>query len=244
MSAERTAAVEATPMLDLCADAHVHTGFSAGRDSVGVVVMAADRAGLTSLTFADQAGPDSTWLPAYGDSVRRAQQRTDIRLSAAAEIEIIRADGWLAWPPDLGGLDAISVSLSRLPLAAGPATPQQVRGLLAAGSVRRADVIERAVEATVRGVERAARYAPARLSRPLSLLNQIGISEDEIDAYLLTHLVEGCRVTHATVEVSEAWRTPSAALVRRLLDAGVTVAAASDARYAAQVGRWQYVATL
>ena len=53
--------------LDLTVDAHVHTGFSAGRDSVGVVVSAADQAGLTSVTFADQVGPDTTWLGAYAD---------------------------------------------------------------------------------------------------------------------------------------------------------------------------------
>src|SRR5690348_15368789 len=72
--------------LDLTTDAHVHTGFSAGRDAVGVVVSAADLAGLSAITFADQVGPDSTWLPAYASSVRRAQRRTEIRLRIAAEI--------------------------------------------------------------------------------------------------------------------------------------------------------------
>ena len=62
--------------LALSVDAHVHTGFAAGRDSVGVIVSAADRAGLRTVTFADQVGPDTTWLPAYADAIRRARKRS------------------------------------------------------------------------------------------------------------------------------------------------------------------------
>jgi histidinol phosphatase-like PHP family hydrolase len=70
--------------LDLTTDAHVHTGFAAGRDSVGVIVSAADRVGLSTITFADQVGPDTTWLPAYADAIRRARRRTELTLRVAA----------------------------------------------------------------------------------------------------------------------------------------------------------------
>lgn len=231
-------------VLDLGRDAHVHTGFAAGRDSVGVVVTAADRAGLTAVTFADQAGPDTTWLAAYADAVRRAQQRTEMTLRVAAELEIVRLDGWLGWPSDLSELETLSIAMSRLPVNDGFAGPREVRALLASGVLRPGAVAEMIVDATVRAMERASRYAPAQLARPLSLLGQVGLVEADIDRDLLDHLINGCRATNTVVEVSEAWRSPSLQLARLCVAAGVPVVAASDARYAAQVGQWQYVREL
>ncbi|GAA0817754.1 hydrolase [Spirilliplanes yamanashiensis] len=230
--------------LDLRRDAHVHTGFAAGRDAVGVLVAAADRAGLAALTFADQVGPGTAWLPAYADSVRRARQRTEIELLIAAEIEVVQPDGWLAWPGDLGDVEAVSVAVSRLPVAGALLGPREVRAALASGRLSAADVAEIVVGATVRGLERAARYAPTQLARPLSLLTQAGLDDAVVPAELLADLVAGCREANALVEVSEAWRSPSPRLVRLLAEAGVPVAAASDARYAAEVGTWQYVRSI
>jgi putative hydrolase len=209
-----------------------------------VVVTAADRAGLTSLTFADQVGPDTAWLPAYADAVRRAQRRTELTLRVAAEVEIVQQDGWLAWPVDLGDLDAVSVALSRLPLADGPIGPREVRARLASGALSPATVVEIVVEATIKGIGRATRYAPAQLARPLSLLAQSGIDEAELSPALLAALLDACLGTNTALEVSEAWRSPSARLVRQCRVAGVPMVAASDARYAAEVGRWQYLRTL
>jgi putative hydrolase len=230
--------------LDLRLDAHVHTGFSVGRDAVGVVVSAADRAGLRALTFADQVGPDTSWLPAYADAVRRAQVRTEMTLKVAAEVEIVQQDGWLAWPADLGDVDAVSVALSRLPLADGLVGPKELRVMLAEGALSVEDVVELAVTTTILGVERAGRYAPTQLARPLNLLAQVGIDESAVSSTLLTDLIGGCRVTNAVVEVSEAWRIPSPLVVRQFIESGVTVVPASDARYAAEVGAWQYIRTV
>jgi histidinol phosphatase-like PHP family hydrolase len=58
---------------------------------------------------------------------------------------------------------------------------------------------------------------------------------------MLAALTSACRQTGTVVEVSEAWRSPSARLLAMLRSAGVTLVAASDARYAAEVGRWQYL---
>jgi histidinol phosphatase-like PHP family hydrolase len=227
--------------LDLTADAHVHTGFAAGRDAVGVVVSVADAAGLTALTFADQAGPDTAWLPAYADSVRRAQQRTEMRLRLAAEVEVVRPDGWLALPADLGDLEALSVAVSALPLSTGAFGPREVRALLAAGTITADQVAEALVSATARGIERASRYAPTQLARPLCLLAQVGIDEAVLTPDLIGVLAGACRETGTVVEISEAWRSPSARVVALLRAADVALAAASDARYAAEVGRWQYL---
>jgi histidinol phosphatase-like PHP family hydrolase len=235
---------EAVRDLDLKVDAHVHTGFAAGRDSVGVIVTAADRAGLSGVTFADQVGPDTAWLPAYADAVRRAQQRTEMTLRVAAEVEVVQQDGWLAWPVDLGDLEAVSVAVSRLPLAGGAIGPREVRTMLLGGLLDPARVTEIVVETTIRGLERATRYAPAQLARPLSLLTQVGIDDSELTPELFGALADACRSTNTTVEVSEAWRSPSARLIRMFREAGVSLIAASDARYAAEVGRWQYVTTI
>jgi histidinol phosphatase-like PHP family hydrolase len=243
LSLEADFADQAGPV-DLRLDAHVHTGFSVGRDAVGVVVSAADRAGLRALTFADQVGPDTAWLPAYAHAVRRAQQRTEMTLKVAAEVEIVQQDGWLAWPADLGDVDAVSVALGRLPLADGPVGPRDIRAMLADGALSVDDVVEIVVAATVQGVERAGRYAPTQLARPLNLLSQVGIDEAAVPSSLLDDLVEGCRVTNTLVEISEAWRSPSPRITRMFADAGVTVVPASDARYAAEVGVWQYLRTV
>jgi len=246
VSAEREAGIgggviSAADALDLTVDAHVHTGFAAGRDSVGVIVSAADQAGLTSLTFADQVGPDTTWLPAYADAVRRARRRTELTLRVAAEVEVVQPDGWLAWPADLGQLEAVSVAVSRLPLAAGLLGPRDVRARLAAGDLTGEQVVESLIVATVRGIERASRYAPTQLARPLSLLAQVGLEDTAMTTDLLAALAAACRETGTAVEISEAWRSPSAGLVAMLRAAQVTLVAASDARYAGELGRWQYV---
>ncbi len=227
--------------LELRADGHVHTGFAAGRDSVGLLVSAADRAGLTSVTFADQVGPETTWLPAYADTIRRARRRTELNLRIAAEVEVVRADGWLAWPADLGHLEAVSVAVSQLPLAAGPVAPREVRALLATGELTPDQVAEIVVTATIKGMDRASRYAPAQLARPLSLLTQVGIDDSAVTPEILDALAAACRLTGTAVEISEAWRSPSPRVVAMLRVAGVAMIAASDARYAGEVGRWQYL---
>ncbi|HET6483153.1 MAG TPA: hydrolase [Actinoplanes sp.] len=240
MIAERESVVE-VGALDLTADVHVHTGFAAGRDPVGVVVSAADLAGLTALTFADQAGPDSTWLSVCADSVRRAQRRTEIRLRLAAEVEVVRPDGWLALPPDLGHVEALSVAVSALPLTAGVRTPREVRAQLTAGRLTADQVAEALMTATIRGIERASRYAPTQLARPLNLLAHVGLDDVVLSPDLIGALAAACRETGTVVEISEAWRSPSPRVVALLRASEVMLAPASDARYAAEVGQWEYL---
>jgi histidinol phosphatase-like PHP family hydrolase len=227
--------------LDLTTDAHVHTGFAAGRDSVGVVVSAADRAGLSAVTFGDQVGPDTTWLPAYADAVRRARNRTELTLRVGAEVEVVRSDGWLGWPADLGHLEVVSVAVSRLPMADGPMAPREIRAELAAGRLTADAIAEIVVNATMRGLERASRYAPVQLARPLSLLAQVGVDDAAVTPGIIATLASACRATGAAVEVSEAWRSPSPRVLAMLRDAEVPLLAASDARYAAEIGHWQYL---
>jgi hypothetical protein len=155
-------------------------------------------------------------------------------------VEVIRPDGWLAWPADLGQLEVVSVAVSRLPHAAGPLSAREVRSRLVTGELTADQVAECVVTATVKGIERAARYAPTQLARPLSLLARVGI-DDAITPDILAALTDTCRATGTAVEISEAWRSPSPAVVARLREANVPLVAASDARYAAEIGHWQYL---
>jgi putative hydrolase len=90
-------------------------------------------------------------------------------------------------------------------------------------------------------MDRASRYAPVQLARPLSLLGQVGIDDAAVTPEILDALATACRLTGAAVEISEAWRGPSPRVVAMLREADVTMLAASDARYAGDVGRWQYL---
>jgi putative hydrolase len=154
---------------------------------------------------------------------------------------LARPDGWLDFPDDLSGLDELSVAVSRLPLASGPADARRVQELMRTGVLKPADVVEVAVEATARAVERGSRYAPTQLARPLNLLWQVGVDEAEIEDAAFAPLINACRVTQTVVEVSESWRTPSVRLARLFVVGGVPLAAASDARDVAQLGHWRFV---
>jgi histidinol phosphatase-like PHP family hydrolase len=227
-------------MIDLGVDAHVHTAFSAGRDSVSLLVNAAERCGLREVTFADRVGPDSVWLPSYLAAIARARQRTELTLRIGAEVEAIGTDGWLAFPEDLSGLEVISVSLGRLPLPSGQVGPEVVRSLIITGAVSATEVIERLVNVTSLAIGRVARYAPTRLARPLDFLTRAGISEDQIPDTAIHALVGACR-NHATVvEVSERYQAPSPRLVRAMADGGVNLVCASDAHRADEIGQWAY----
>lgn len=229
------------PGLDLSIDGHVHTGFAKGRLSVGALVTAAEDAGLTHVTFADLAGPETTWLRQYLDAIRRAQKRTDLTLRVAVEVEVVRPDGWVAFPADLGELEAVSIALSGVPLPAGLTPPERVRAMIRAGELRASEVTELVVEATINAVERTSRYAPTQLARPLGVLAAVGLDENELDDHAIRRIVTACQGARVIVEVSEAWRTPSLRLARALAAAGVSLVAASDTADASQLGRWRYV---
>lgn len=230
-----------SPAIDLDVDGHVHTGFATGHGAIGEFVIAAEQVGLHAITFGDLAGPDTTWLSAYEDAVRRAQRRTDVILRTAIEVEIDRYDGWLAFPGDLAGLETVSVCLADLPLPEGRLTAEQVRSRLRDGSLSPTVAIDVAVDVTVRALERASRYAPTQLGRPLSLLGAAGVEQSQVSDAQLRHLVAGCAATRTVVEVSEAWRAPTPRMARLLHEAGVPLLAASDGTETAQVGQWRYV---
>jgi hypothetical protein len=231
-------------MLDLATDHHVHTAFAAGRDSVNVLVAAAEQAGLRELTLADQAGPDTPWLPAYLATIQRARGRTDVVLRAGVEVEAITYDGWLAIPHDLTGLEVVSVAIGALPMPSGLADPATVRAMVDAGLLRVSDVVEMLVSVTGRALERMGRYAPTRLARPLEFLARMGVPDHSVGAEGLAELADACVRTGTLVEVSERHRSPSVAVAAAFAGAGVRLVPASDARQARDLGRWRYLEQL
>ncbi len=231
-------------MIDLSRDAHVHTAFAAGHDSVSVVVAAAEAAGLTELTFADRVGSDTGWLPSYIATIQRAQKRTDVVLRRGVEVEAIGVDGWLAFPSDLGQLEVISLGISRLPTPAGLLGPDLVRAQLDSGALTAAEVSERLVGVLCLAMERVGRYAPTTLARPLEFLAQAGIGESTVDDAVLATLADACRSTNTAVELSERHRLPTRRVALAMAAAGVTLVAASDAYISRDVGRWQYLEDL
>ncbi|NJC71126.1 hydrolase [Planosporangium thailandense] len=228
-------------MLDLTVDGHVHTAFAAGRDSVSILVAAAEQIGLTEVVFCDEAGPETRWLPSYLASIQRARRRTEVVLRAGIEVEAIGTDGWLAFPADLGGLDMVSVAVGALPMSSGLAGPEAVRGLLDAGALAPADVVEMLVTVSSRAIERVSRYAPTRLARPLAFLQRAGLGDTDLDSAALGELTAMCRRTNTQVEISERHQAPSKRLARLFAADGVRLVAASDARRADEVGRWRHV---
>jgi putative hydrolase len=228
-------------VLDLAADAHVHTAFSVGRDGISEMVTAADRAGLTALTIADRVDSGSSWLAEYRRAVRRAEQRVELRVCLGVQVEVVRDDGWLGFPVSLAGLDLVSVAVSRLPLASGLADADEIRARLDAGSLRPTDVVELLVGTVILGIERAGRYAPVQLARPLALLGAVGVAEPGPADPVIDALARACVETGARIEVSEHWRVPSPQLVNALAGKGVRLVAASDAHRAADVGQWHYL---
>lgn len=231
-------------MIDLSRDAHVHTAFAAGHDSISVLVAAAEAAGLSELTFADRVGPDTGWLPSYLATIQRAQTRTDLTLRRGVEVEAIGVDGWLAFPSDLGQLEVISVGLSRLPTQAGLLGPESVRRQIDAGALDTTEVVERLAAVLCLAMERVGRYAPTTLARPLEFLAQAGIPESDVDEAAIAEIVSACRSTGTVVELSERHRMPTRRLAHALAEAGVRVVAASDAYVSRDVGRWQYLGEL
>lgn len=231
-------------MIDLSRDAHVHTAFAAGHDSVSVIVAAAEAAGVTELTFADKVGTDTGWLPSYIATIQRAQKRTDVVLRRGVEVEAIGVDGWLAFPSDLGQLEAISLGISRLPTPAGLLGPDLVRAQLDSGAFTATEVADRLVGVLCLAMERVGRYAPTTLARPLDFLAQAGIPESTVDEDVIATLAEACRRTSTAVELSERHRLPTRRVALAMAAAGVKLVAASDAYTSRDVGRWQYLEDL
>jgi putative hydrolase len=229
--------------VDLRADHHAASIFSAGAGTVDENVRAAEQAGLCRLVIVDQVGADTDWLPAHRSVVRRAAARTDLTVCRGLETAILDTAGRLDLPADaagLAGVDYLAVTEHRFPLRSGPAAPADLRLLLGTGVLTPGQALELLVSASVRALRRAAEWAQPILARPFGLLAEVGIDEDLLTGELLGLLADGCLATGSAVAVSERWRSPSVRVAAALAVAGVPLVAASGARHPEDVGRWEY----
>jgi putative hydrolase len=229
------------PILDLHADHHAASVFSDGAGTVDENVRAAERAGLTRLVIVDQVAADTDWLPAHRSVLRRAAARTDLTVCRGLQLAVLDTGGRLELPGDLGGVDYLAVTEHGFPLRAGPATPADLRLLLATGMLTPAQALELLVNASVRALRRAADWAQPVLTRPFGILAEVGIGDELLTDDLLGQLADGCLATGSAVEVSERWRCPSIRVAAALAAAGVPLVAGSGARHADDIGRWAYL---
>ncbi|KAA6210547.1 PHP domain-containing protein [Streptomyces filamentosus] len=222
-------------------DLHAHTDFSDGRDPLGVVVKAAEAAGLTTLVLTDHVRADTTYLPGYVAAVRAAQSSTPVRLVCGVEAKILDTEGRIDLPGDLTGIEHVALADHRFPLPDGPAHPDAVRALLDEGRLAPDEALRLLVLATARAVERVPEGRTAHVAHLFSVLPKTGLDESGVDAELLEPLVRACRAHGTAVELNEKWRCPSVRTARLLHRAGVRLAAGSDAHRAEAVGRFPWV---
>jgi putative hydrolase len=227
--------------LDLRADHHAASVFSVGTGTVDENVRAAERAGIRRLVVVDQVSAETDWLPAHRSVLRRAAARTDLTVCRGLQAAILDTGGRLDLPADLGGLDYLMVAARGFPLRAGPATPADLRLLLATGVLSPPLALELLVNALVRALHRAADWAQPVLCRPFGILAEVGLGAELLTGELLAELADGCLATGSAVQVGERWRCPSIQIVLALAAAGVPLVAGSGARHPEDIGRWEYL---
>jgi putative hydrolase len=222
-------------------DHHSHTTHSDGRDPLSTMIAAAWGRGLTTLYVTDHVRADTTYLPEYVVAVRRAQDRTSLRLVCGVEAKIMDTTGRIDLPPDLGGIDHVAIADHQFPLPEGPTRPDEIRARLAEGRLTRGAALASLLEATTCAVRQVPGPRTAHLAHLFSVLPKAGLDEGEVPEELLAELADACRATDTAVEVNEKWRCPSAATVAFLHSRGVRIVVGSDAHRNEDVGAFHHV---
>lgn len=231
---------------ELRGDWHVHSTFS--DDAVSTLaenVAAAVARGLTEIRLIDHVRVDTTWVPAFLAAVHELEVPASLTVRTGVEAKILDASGTLDIPADLvvgpGGIDGIVIADHQFPGPDGPWSPTRAAAELAAG-LPVADAVTMLVRATIAAMERAG--GGAQLAHPFSILPKIGLSEDDVDDALLAEWAAGAARTGTSIEVNEKWGCPSPRAVRAARAAGATLVASTDSHDAADVGRYDRVATI
>jgi putative hydrolase len=230
-------------------DMHVHSTFSDGRNTIEENVAEAERLGLLALTCVDRVRADTDWLADYIAEVRRVNATTRVAVSCAIEAKLLDTAGKLDLPADVSGVDAIYAAHHQVPLADGPHTPDEVKGLMAAGTLSSAEVIKAVVTSTanaLRGhsssVGAPARQSPVVIAHLFSVLPKLGLGEDDVPQELLEGLAAVAAYTGGRIEISERWRCPGTRTLRPFLDRGVQILLSTDSHSRETIGRYDYCA--
>ena len=79
-------------------DAHTHTSFSDGRDTVGAMVNAAEAIGLEAIAITDAVGLENSDLKTRLTEIERVAARSSIAVIPGVECTILDADGRISLP--------------------------------------------------------------------------------------------------------------------------------------------------
>jgi putative hydrolase len=223
-------------------DMHVHSIFSDGRNTIEENVVAAEQLGLTDLTCVDHVRRDTDWVPEFAAEVARVRLLTHVRLTCGVEAKLLDTAGHLDLPQLPSGVDRIYAADHQVPLAAGPRSPEEIRGLIEQGELAASEVVASLVAATAAAVvERPEQVVIAHL---FSVLPKLGLTEADVPHDLVDSLAAVASRAGALVEIDERWRCPSAATLRAFVRHGVPVLLSTDSHRCETIGHYDYCASV
>jgi putative hydrolase len=219
-------------------DYHIHTTFSDGADSVGVMVDRAVAIGLHEVGISDHVRASTPWLPQYVEAVAAARRSAPIPVWCGVEAKLLDTEGALDLPEDLTGVEYIAIADHQVPTPDGPVHPDEIRRQLAGGLMCGRQVVEMLVEATAAAVA----SSPVRplIAHLFSVLPKVGLDERSVSAGLVRHLGAGLAEAGARVELNEKWQCPSRRVASLLAESGVVLVAGSDSHRADDLGRYSH----
>jgi len=224
----------------LRSDYHVHSTFS--DDAVSTLaenIAAADAAKLDTLRLIDHVRASTTWVPDFLAAVAAESVPESLEVLTGVEAKMMDVTGRLDIPDGLGDLTVV-IADHQFPGTDGPWSPDEVKRRFARRKLSPANAVAMLFEA----YSAAMRGRPgSQLAHPFSILPKIGLYDYiQATAELATaeqaaEFVAVAVETRTLVEINQKWGVSPVLPLRRLLEAGLVVAA-SDAHVASDVGSY------
>lgn len=222
-------------------DMHVHSTFSDGKGTIAENVAEAERMGLRRMTCVDHVRESTEWVPEFVAGVAEAGADSDVDLLCGIEAKLLDTDGQLDLPPaaQIKGVDRIYAADHQVPTSNGPRHPDEIRGLIEAGTLQGAEVLEAIVASTATAVDRHDNVVIAHL---FSILPKIGLREEDVPTKLLDRLADAAKRGGARIEVDERWSCPSARTVAPFVSRGVELLFSTDSHRPGTIARYSHCA--
>jgi putative hydrolase len=216
---------------------HVHSTYSDGAGTVAENLIAAERAGLRTLTCVDHVRGDTDWAPEFAEEVRSLATGSKLQVRSGVEVMILDTSGELDLPAEIGDVDRIYAADHRVPLEDGPADPASIRAAIEGGDRDPAAVLDSIVTATANALARRPNLVIAHL---FSVLPKLGLEEKSVDRAILDGLARTAAERGASLEIDERWRCPSAGTTGAFHAAGVPILLSTDSHSPETIGRYDY----
>ena len=221
----------------LLEDMHVHSTFSDGLHSPAENIQQAEASGLHRLCCVDHVRRDTTWLGDFASEISRLKANSTVQVFSGIETKLLNQAGDLDMPDEIGGIDFIYIADHQFPLGDTAYPPNQVKEMLASGTVTPLKLYRSLVEATGRALQRHRRVVIAHL---FSILPKVGLSELEVPEELIAGLAQTAHATGAQLEVDERWKCPSLRTVEIFQQVGVPIRWSTDSHRKEKIGKYQY----